>query len=67
MNVGDLVKNIIEPSQGLGIIMKVDINMWGQPTEPPGIKVLWANPTWACDDGGSIMYADEVMVISANR
>ena len=64
MKVGDLVINTIEPEHGIGIIMKVDIVMWGQPQEPAGVKVLWRNPTWLSEDGGSIMYQDELEVIS---
>ena len=67
MKVGDLVKNIEEPDHGIGIVMKMDIEMWGQVHEPPGIKVLWRSPTWLSDDGGSIMYQDEVEVVSAAR
>ncbi len=65
MKIGDLVLNVDEPEHGIGIVMQVDIDMWGQPQEPPGIKVLWRNPTWHDpDDGGSVMYEDEVEVLS---
>ena len=65
MKVGDLVINIQEPEHGFGIVLQTDIEMWGQPQEPPGIKVLWRNPTWHDPDtGGSVMYQDEVKVIS---
>ena len=67
ISVGDLVKNSIEPEHGLGIVTQVDIDMWGQPQEPPGIKVLWRNPVWLSEDGGSIMYQDELEVISEVR
>jgi len=67
ISVGDLVKNTTEPEHGLGIVTQVDIDMWGQPQEPPGIKVLWRNPTWSSEDGGSIMYQDELEVISEVR
>ena len=65
MRVGDLVMNIEEPEHGVGIVLQIDIDMWGQPQEPPGIKVLWPRPTYYDQrDGGSIMYEDEVEVIS---
>lgn len=69
MKVGDLVLNIEEPCHGLGIVMKTNIHIaWGQAQEPPGIKVLWRNPQWHDpEDGASVMYADEVRVISESR
>tara|TARA_R110001592_G_scaffold92364_1_gene269350 strand:+ start:362 stop:565 length:204 start_codon:yes stop_codon:yes gene_type:complete len=67
MKVGDLVKNVDDPAQGIGIVMEVEIDMWGQQHEPPGVKVLWARPVWFDDDGGSIMYHDELEVISESR
>ena len=41
MKVGDLVINIEEPEHGLGIVLQTNVEMWGHPQEPPGIKVLW--------------------------
>ena len=67
MKIGDLVLNIEEPEHGIGIIMETDLDMWGQPQEPPGLKVLWRNPIWFSDDGGSIMYQDEIEVLSEGR
>ena len=67
MKVGDLVLNIEQPEHGVGIIMEVDLDMWGQPQEPAGVKVLWRNPTCLSEDGGSIMYQDEIEVISEGR
>ena len=67
VNLGDLVKHIDEPDHGIGLVTEVDIEMWGMPQEPAGIKVLWQNPIWQSDDGASIMYQDEVEVISAHR
>jgi len=67
INIGDLVRNTTEPEHGLGIVMQVDIDMWGQPQEPAGIKVLWRNPVWLSEDGGSIMYQDELEVVSEVR
>jgi|TARA_R110001583_G_scaffold96407_9_gene240659 hypothetical protein len=64
MKVGDLVRNLEDITQGIGIVMEIDIEMWGQVHEPPGIKVLWNHPVWVDDDGGSVMYQDEVEVIS---
>jgi len=66
MRVGDLVKNLEDPSTGLGLVIRTGIEMWGQCAhEPPGIKVLWAYPTWYDPiDGTSTMYADELEVIS---
>ena len=67
LRVGDLVLNISEPEHGLGIVMEVDLDMWGMPQEPAGVKVMWRNPVWVSEDGGSVMYQDEVEVISENR
>lgn len=68
IKVGDLVVNTDEPEHGVGIVLEVNLDMWGQPQEPPGIKVLWRNPTWHDPtDGGSVMYQDEVRVISESR
>lgn len=64
MKIGDLVKNIEQPDHGVGIVMQMDIEMWGQQHEPGGIKVFWRDPTWRDEDGGSLMYIDEVEVIS---
>jgi len=63
--VGDLVLHTTEPEHGVGVVLAIGLDTWGQPTEPPGVKVLWRHPTWFDpDDGGSIMYEDEVEVIS---
>jgi len=67
VKVGDLVKNVNESGYGVGLVMETDIEMWGQVHEPPGIKVLWVSPVWVSEDGGSIMYADELEVISEGR
>ena len=68
VKVGDLVLNTEEPEHGIGIVMQINIDMWGQPQEPAGIKVFWRHPTWLDpDDGGSVMYEDEVRVISEGR
>tara|TARA_A100001015_G_C14913684_1_gene681494 strand:+ start:725 stop:934 length:210 start_codon:yes stop_codon:yes gene_type:complete len=65
VKVGDLVKNTQQPEHGIGIVLQIDIDMWGQVHEPAGVKVLWRNPTWHDpEDGASIMYSDEVEVIS---
>ncbi len=65
MKVGDLVVNIDEPEHGIGVVIQMDVEMWGQVHEPPGIKVLWRSPIWHCPvDGSSIMYQDEVEIIS---
>jgi hypothetical protein len=67
MKVGDLVLNVNEPEHGIGIVMETGVDMWGQPQDPPGIKVLWRNPVWLSEDGGSIMYEDELEVVSEGR
>jgi hypothetical protein len=67
VKVGDLVKNVNESGHGVGLVMETGIEMWGQAHEPAGIKVLWASPVWVSEDGGSIMYADELEVISEGR
>ena len=68
LKVGDLVKNLTDPDTGLGLVTQTNIQMWGQMHEPPGVKVLWLHPTWHDpSDGGSIMYADELEIISEGR
>tara|TARA_R100000278_G_C5408094_1_gene142054 strand:+ start:206 stop:409 length:204 start_codon:yes stop_codon:yes gene_type:complete len=67
MKVGDLVKNIPEPEHGLGIVLETDVETWGYRGEPMGVRVAWVRPTYISDKGGSIMYADEVAVISESR
>ena len=65
MKIGDLVKNIEEPEMGLGVVTGVDLLVGGYIQEPPGVKVFWNNPTWYdTDDGASVMYEDEIMVVS---
>jgi hypothetical protein len=68
MKIGDLVKNLTDPETGIGLVIQTDIQMWGMQHEPPGIKVLWHHPTWYdLDDGASVMYADELEIISDSR
>jgi|TARA_R110000787_G_scaffold73141_1_gene162923 hypothetical protein len=69
MNIGDLVKNLTEPEAGLGLVVAMDIPMFGQlQHDPPGVKVRWRYPTsWVDGDGISIMYDDEVEVINEAR
>ena len=68
IKIGDLVKNLADQHTGVGLVGETDILMWGQAHEPPGVKVLWVNPTWHDpEDGASVMYADELEVISANQ
>jgi len=68
MKVGDLVRCNSEEGLGLGIVTECGIDMWGQVHEPPGIKVLWNTPTWHDpDDGASVMYEDEIEVVSEGR
>ena len=65
MKVGDLVINIEEPEHGLGIVLQTNVEMWGHPQYPPGIKVLCQRQTYYDQfNGASTMYEDEVEVIS---
>lgn len=69
LQVGDLVQCITEPEVGLGIVMQTGMTVaWGQPHEPPCIKVRWRHPSFYDPvDGGSVMYEDEVKVVSECR
>ena len=68
INVGDLVKCVDEPELGLGLVVGTDLKMWGMPQEPPGVLVVWRNPTFYCPEtGASTMYQDEVSVVSESR
>ena len=68
INIGDLVLNIEEPEHGIGLVVGTDLKMWGMPQEPPGVLVVWRNPTYYCPEtGASTMYQDEVRVISESR
>ena len=69
VNIGDLVQCITEPAVGVGIVVETGmIVSWGMPHEPPCIKVQWAAPTFYDPvDGASVMYEDEVVVISERR
>ena len=64
MKVGDLVK-FVEHSAleynntHAGLVLEVDVSMWGDQYVPAGVKVLW------CKTGTSeLVYEDEVQVIS---
>ena len=49
MKVGDIVEmvDVSHPSLDLlGIVIEIDVNMWGEEVTPSGVSVLWA-------DGGS--------------
>ena len=69
LQIGDLVLCITEPEVGIGIVIQTDMAVsWGQLHEPPCIKVCWRQPSFYDPvDGGSVMYEDEVMVISESR
>ena len=69
VKTGDLVQCITEPEVGIGIVVKTNMTFaWGMPHEPPCIKVQWAAPSFYDPvDGSSVMYEDEVKVISENR
>tara|TARA_A100001011_G_C14084691_1_gene745976 strand:- start:224 stop:448 length:225 start_codon:yes stop_codon:yes gene_type:complete len=69
MKIGDLVKFVDHSAteyenHQAGLVLEVDVSMWGDETVPRGIKVLWAH----CPDGVSqnieIVYEDELQVIS---
>ena len=66
---GDLVQCVTEPEVGVGIVVQTDMPVaWGALQEPPCIKVQWAAPTFYDPvDGASVMYEDEVVVISERR
>ena len=62
MKVGDLVKSIDGwPDFTYGIIIKTDVNLWGEEVVPSGISILW------CEGETEIVYQDEVEVINESR
>lgn len=69
LQIGDLVQCITEPEVGVGIVIQTGMTVaWGQPHEPPCIKVRWRSPSFYDPvDGASVMYEDEVKVISERR
>ena len=59
MKVGDLVKGVDELSEfTYGIVLKTDVNLWGEETVPSGISILW------CEGETEIVTQDEVEVIN---
>ncbi len=64
MKVGDLVKFVehsaIEyENPHAGLVLEVDVSMWGDEHLPAGVRILW------CMSGASeIVFEDEVRVIS---
>ncbi len=69
IRIGDLVQNIEDPAlYGVGLVVDTDVEMWGMPQEPSGVKVVWPRPYYFDPkDGASVMYQDELKVISASR
>lgn len=69
ISVGDLVQCVTEPEVGVGIVVQTGLCVsWGALQEPPCIKVQWAAPSFFDPiDGASVMYTDEVKVISESR
>tara|TARA_R100000030_G_scaffold42633_1_gene32099 strand:- start:438 stop:659 length:222 start_codon:yes stop_codon:yes gene_type:complete len=69
VKIGDLVQCITEPEVGIGIVVETGLSVsWGAPQEPPCIKVQWRTPSFYDPaDGASVMYSDEVKVISEGR
>ena len=73
--IGDLVQCVTEPLRWVSVlwsnrrwVLAGMIVSWGMPHEPPCIKVQWAAPSFYDPrDGSSVMYEDEVMVISERR
>jgi len=60
--------DVVKPSAGYpdypskcGVILEIDINMWGEETEPTGIKVLWSS--------GEVetVYSDELEIVDINK
>jgi hypothetical protein len=59
VKVGDLVKGVDELSEfTYGIVLKTDVNLWGEETVPSGISILW------CEGETEIVTQDEVEVIN---
>ena len=59
MKVGDIVKSVDEwPESTYGIVLKADVNLWGEETVPSGISILW------CKGETEIVTQDEVEVIN---
>ena len=44
MKTGDLVINIDYPHEyPCGLVLKADVNMWGEEVIPSGVEVMWAS------------------------
>ena len=68
MKVGDLVKSNHSREPGVGIVLEVGLDICGVAQEPPAVRVLWRDPIWHLEPaGGSLMYEDELVVISEGR
>ena len=61
MKVGDLIRlngSVLEADGEVGIILKVDVCMWGEFTVPSGVSVLWTSGIQ------ELIYQDQLEVIS---
>ncbi len=63
MKPGDLVRehNLIFPhyeQPKTGVVLEVDISMWGEEEIPSGIRVMWS------PDDISVIYSDELTIVS---
>ena len=54
IKVGDLVRNLSSEG-GIGLVLRIDVNMWGEEMTPSGIEVLWGE-----ENEVSVEYGDEV-------
>jgi len=62
VKVGDLIRlngSVLEPDGEVGIILKMNVNMWGEEqTMPSGVSVLWIS------GAQELIYQDQLEVIS---
>jgi len=62
VKVGDLVRlngSVLEADDEVGIILKVDVCMWGEEqTMPSGVSVLWTSGIQ------ELIYQDQLEIIS---
>jgi len=63
IKVGDLVRKVAEIAYGgylgeIGLVLRIDVNMWGEEMIPSGIEVLWGN-----ENEAAVEYSDEVELV----
>jgi hypothetical protein len=63
IKVGDLVRKTADTELGgyrgdVGLVLRIDVNMWGEEMVPSGVEVLWGK-----ENEASVEYSDEVELV----